>query len=291
MAYQPIKVIASAASADGHTNRVTDFDDNPQSNKMCYRDGLPYMTAVPNGQNTRGPRRVDLNGLFYLFSSNLFELQQGNFPTYNSAIVGIGKPLPDGYPLGAVLWYPAGGYFVRSLVADNSESDLTDTTKWAKITVSEADLLQAVPTGSIQPYAGASIPAGWLLCDGSAVSRTDYTALFAAIGTLYGTGDGSTTFNLPDFTDKTFWGGTAAQAGTVKAAGLPNISGKFVADTSDAPSGAFSAGDSLGGLQYSAQNSNRKYIQFNASSQSNTIYGNSNTVQPPAIQVPFVIKY
>ncbi|MBP5286387.1 MAG: hypothetical protein J6Z08_00635 [Elusimicrobiales bacterium] len=140
MAYQPIKVIAAEASADGHTNRVTDFDDNPQSNKMCYRDGLPYMTAVPNGQNTRGPRRVDLNGLFYLFSSNLFELQQGNFPTYNSAIVGTGKPLPDGYPLGAVLWYPTGGYFVKSLVANNTDSDLSDINSWEKITISAADL-------------------------------------------------------------------------------------------------------------------------------------------------------
>ena len=52
--------------------------------------------------------------------------------------------------------------------------------------------------GTIQMFAGAIPPAGWLLCDGSAVSRTDYAALFAAIGTTWGAGDGSTTFNLPD---------------------------------------------------------------------------------------------
>jgi len=57
-----------------------------------------------------------------------------------------------------------------------------------------------VPVGSIQALAyvpGAPI-AGWLYCDGDAVSRTTYADLFAAIGTTYGVGDGSTTFNLPD---------------------------------------------------------------------------------------------
>ena len=53
-------------------------------------------------------------------------------------------------------------------------------------------------TGSITMYAGATAPDGWLICDGSAVSRTDYAELFNVIGTTYGTGDGSTTFNIPD---------------------------------------------------------------------------------------------
>lgn len=47
-------------------------------------------------------------------------------------------------------------------------------------------------------YAGAAAPSGWLLCDGSAVSRTTYSTLFAVVGTTYGVGDGSTTFNIPD---------------------------------------------------------------------------------------------
>lgn len=52
--------------------------------------------------------------------------------------------------------------------------------------------------GVIQMFAGSTPPAGWLLCDGSAVSRTDYATLYAAIGDTWGAGDGSTTFNLPD---------------------------------------------------------------------------------------------
>lgn len=55
-----------------------------------------------------------------------------------------------------------------------------------------------VPAGSVTMFAGATAPTGYLLCDGTAVSRTLYADLFTAIGTTYGVGDGSTTFNLPD---------------------------------------------------------------------------------------------
>lgn len=55
-----------------------------------------------------------------------------------------------------------------------------------------------VPTGTVFPYAGSSAPTGYLICDGAAVSRTTYATLFALIGTTYGVGDGSSTFNVPD---------------------------------------------------------------------------------------------
>jgi phage-related tail fiber protein len=62
-----------------------------------------------------------------------------------------------------------------------------------------ASAIASVPTGAIFPFAGSSAPTGYLLCDGSAVSRTTYADLVNAIGTAFGEGDGSTTFNLPDF--------------------------------------------------------------------------------------------
>jgi len=58
-----------------------------------------------------------------------------------------------------------------------------------------------MPTGSIIPYAGSTAPAGYLLCDGSAISRSTYSALFAIIGTTYGEGDGNSTFNIPSEND------------------------------------------------------------------------------------------
>ena len=64
----------------------------------------------------------------------------------------------------------------------------------------------SVPTGIVQAYSGTTSPTGWLLCDGSAVSRTSYPDLFTLIDTTYGQGDGSTTFNLPDLRGRTIIG-------------------------------------------------------------------------------------
>lgn len=62
------------------------------------------------------------------------------------------------------------------------------------------------PTGVVKAFAGTIVPAGYLLCDGSAVSRTTQSKLFTVIGTSYGSGDGSTTFNLPDGRGRTLIG-------------------------------------------------------------------------------------
>lgn len=68
----------------------------------------------------------------------------------------------------------------------------------AKLATAVADAL--VPSGAILPYGGATAPsAGWLLCNGAAISRSTYATLFAIIGTAFGVGNGTTTFNLPDF--------------------------------------------------------------------------------------------
>ena len=64
--------------------------------------------------------------------------------------------------------------------------------------LSFAALPQAVPTGSVHMFATTTAPSGYLECDGSAVSRTTYADLFTVIGTTWGAGDGSSTFNLPD---------------------------------------------------------------------------------------------
>lgn len=66
------------------------------------------------------------------------------------------------------------------------------------ISVEALDPTTALPTGVIMLYSGSVAPTGWLFCDGSTVSRTTYARLFSAISTAFGTGDGSTTFNVPD---------------------------------------------------------------------------------------------
>lgn len=76
--------------------------------------------------------------------------------------------------------------------------------------------IEGINTGIIVPWSSASVPTGFLECDGAAVSRSTYSALFAVVGTTYGAGDGSSTFNLPDLQDNVAIGksGTKALAST-----------------------------------------------------------------------------
>ncbi|MGA1036672.1 MAG: phage tail protein [Ilumatobacteraceae bacterium] len=95
----------------------------------------------------------------------------------------------------------------------NGRTYVWDGTAWKQIDAEIASVVPSLavtgnfsvgggsvmPIGSIVPFAGASSPdATWLVCDGSAISRTTYAALFAVLGTTYGSGDGSTTFNIPN---------------------------------------------------------------------------------------------
>lgn len=78
--------------------------------------------------------------------------------------------------------------------------------------------LAVVPLGGLIPYAGTAAPTGWLLCDGSQVSRVTYQSLFELIGTTYGAGDGSTTFNVPDLQQRFPLGKAAAGTGALLGA-------------------------------------------------------------------------
>jgi microcystin-dependent protein len=87
------------------------------------------------------------------------------------------------------------------------------------------DISTLVPPGSMIDYGGSSTPTGWLLCDGSAVSRATYAALFTAISTTWGAGNGTTTFNVPDFRGrvsigKDNMGGSAANRITNAGSGI-----------------------------------------------------------------------
>jgi len=74
-------------------------------------------------------------------------------------------------------------------------------------------LSNANPTGGIMMWGTGTAPTGWLLCAGAAVSRSTYAALFAVIGTTFGVGDGSTTFNVPNYTNRTPYGTTVGATG------------------------------------------------------------------------------
>lgn len=152
----------------------------------------------------------------------------------------------------------------------------------------------SLPIGSYIQFAGSQAPSGFLVCNGGAVSRTTYANLFDVIGTTYGSGDGSTTFNLPNLTDRFLQGST--RIGTVKYAGLPNIRGTISIGTVDNAPESYSNG-ALSMVSASDQGYQRarsvrtlQSISFDASNY-NLAYGNSSTIQPPALTCLICIKY
>lgn len=132
--------------------------------------------------------------------------------------------------------------------------------------------------GCVVWCAGNITPAGTLYCDGSAVSRTTYTELFSAIGTTYGAGDGSTTFNLPDLRGQFVrgTGGSAAALGTAQGDTIREMTGTFqniayqIVEISSGnfgieiePTGVFKQQTGLGGVAYAYSEQYAAYIGQN----------------------------
>jgi microcystin-dependent protein len=104
----------------------------------------------------------------------------------------------------------AANQFANSVVTTSAIAD-------GQITKAKIATDQQTPSGAILAFGGTSAPTGWLFCDGTAVSRSTYADLFSAIGTRYGTGDGATTFNLPNLVDRIPRGATSTGAAVVTA--------------------------------------------------------------------------
>lgn len=150
-------------------------------------------------------------------------------------------------------------------------------------------IVDSNPVGTIIAVAYTGVPEGYMHCNGAAVNRTTYVNLFNKIGTFYGAGDGSTTFNLPNTVARFLEGGIGA--GTYYEAGLPNITGNISAFKSSI-SGAFVGSNNTN--RYDGWNDNEDEYAVSTSfdaSRSNRIYGASTTVQPPAMTVIYCIKY
>lgn len=90
------------------------------------------------------------------------------------------------------------GVAYKLVLTDENDVQIWSVDNISVPQVAAAPAASNVPVGGQIPYGGDTAPSGWLLCDGTAVSRTTYADLFAVIGTKYGVGNGSTTFNVPD---------------------------------------------------------------------------------------------
>ena len=148
--------------------------------------------------------------------------------------------------------------------------------------------------GTIAPHSSASLPAGWLNADGSAVSRTTYSVLFGVISTTWGVGDGSSTFNLPDC-DAAFLRGTGTSAGFAvnpTIALVTKVNDGFQNHAHEAALGGAAAGWVA---EYSVIHTN-SYQNSPPGSSQELVHGartgrDESETRPNSIGVNYIIKY
>lgn len=260
--------------------------------------GFQEINSTPLTAGGKAPDRKDFNGVFNLLGGVSFYAQKGWTFHYDAT---------QEYYLGCLVIDPADGKRYECIadmpagtIAPHSD---TGNTYWRRFTLGDG-----AHVGDIKAIAyNGEVQAGWLLCDGSAVSRTMYPDLFAVIGTTYGAGDGSTTFNVPDYNTAQRFAQGGTVAGVEKEAGLPNIEGAlspgyyYGTDSTNFQEAAI-GGTSTGALEPAFGASTRRYVSSTANgpsaptgiqidaSLSNPIYGNSDTVQPNALTTRYIIK-
>lgn len=163
----------------------------------------------------------------------------------------------------------------------------------------------ACPTGTMLPFAGKTVPAGFLLCNGAEISRTTYARLFSVLGTTWGAGNGSTTFNLPNVNDRCLEGTTnTANVGKYLEAGLPDITGTYTSYWNTSVRG-FNALEAKGCFYADIDETkpgrvvcedehgdNTKMNGWPAfkSSGSQSVYGKSSSVQPNSFHALIIVK-
>lgn len=264
------------SAATGTPNPTTDIATIQAL--QAYLDG--WGSAIISSRNY--PPIEEVNGVLKTISYQACYLLQEGIPEYD---------INTEYSNTSIVKSISGNElsFYISLQNNNVGNALTNTTYWSK-----AVFTGSSPIGAPQITLNfnAALPDNCIWLEGAAISRTTYSTLFGIYGTTYGEGDGSTTFNLPDFRNRAIWGATS---GGYIAAGLPNIIGQVNylcgIGVSWSASGAFSLGtSSYQDDDYGANYGQKVPLNFNASS-SNSIYGNSATVQPPAVKVRVYTRY
>ena len=187
-------------------------------------------------------------------------------------------------------------FYVGNFERDALEQTAGITSEQLNNKLDKSSETYLVPSGAVSAFAGTTAPTGWLKCDGSAISRTTYASLFVAIGTTYGAGDGSTTFNLPNLTGRVPLGMDSSYVGQSTNGVLPNITGECGAGGRGiitTASGCFQITEKKGTVSTNTPNE-RGNIIFNASL-SNSMYGNGwfdgTRVVPSSVGMTYCIKY
>lgn len=229
-----------------------DPDWNDSAPRYYYYD--VNSSATDDGENVLKPTAVMGNGRFIKIPNSQ---TQPNWNQATSSAIDFIKNKPT----------------LATVATSGDYNDLSN----------KPSIPSVLPPGSVHQYAGASAPTGYLLCDGSAVSRAAYSALFAAISTAYGVGDGSTTFNLPDTRQRFPLGKAAAGTGAVLGETGGSIDHVHTVDppntTTGAPSGT--SGQLVGVINVASAGHTHDV---------NIAQFNSGANNPPYLVFNFIIK-
>lgn len=191
---------------------------------------------------------------------------------------------------------------ITGLINNSQIASVANTKISGVITVSQMETIPITAiaglTGEVKMWPVAVAPAGYFLCDGSAISRTTYKSLYDIIGVSYGVGDGSTTFNLPDFRDRMPVGAgssyLAANTGGSKDAivvahthGITDPGHTHRYHTGGSGTGNYTNNTSVwGGDSYPQTNSNTTGITINSTGSSGI-----GANMPPYLGIYFIIRY
>lgn len=278
------KIFAQNATTSQLTTFGTAKTANPNNSRnLADIQNANFLSGWASAiEADKAPFEEDTNGLCYAITSQLAYLFQQGTPEWDAGTTYFENSLCTVMQDGILV-------IKRSLTDNNINNDpTTDNENWADYFSQRVIHTIGDPIITLNPV----LEDNEIWLEGAEVSRTTYAALYQIYGTTYGVGDGSTTFNLPDCRNRVFWG--AEEFGYI-AAGLPNITGNFngyqLTDGGNDGNGAFYAGGNIGkSTPSSSPDSWQMGFGFDAS-RSSSIYGNSTTVQPPAIKVRIKTRY
>lgn len=187
---QPVKISLPFAASGAKQPIPNQSQIGIEDGRASFSDGFPPLTRTQLSAGGVPPFGTDMNGILYSVT-NIQQWQSagGLFSFDATMATAIG-----GYPKGCLLVSADATKYWQSTVDNNTSNPDTGGAGWID------PISSAIPSlsGAVQAFSQNSAPTGWIKANGSAVSRTTYANLFAAIGTTYGAGDGSTTFNIPD---------------------------------------------------------------------------------------------